>query len=113
VEDLSVSGAGNVMTIADVMAPSELRTLRIVFVTPDEPSVMPAFFAKVVPAVKDDIAAIAVVSPIYRRPPGSARPSGSRTPSAGASSPWRPCTSAFTRGCRTKGLLSGGFKTIW
>jgi methionyl-tRNA formyltransferase len=55
------------MTVTDVMAPAERRTLRIVFVTPDEPSVMPAFFARVVPAVRDDVAAIAVVSPIFKR----------------------------------------------
>jgi methionyl-tRNA formyltransferase len=55
------------MTTTDVISPVERRTLKIVFVTPDEPSVMPAFFAKVVPAVADDIAAIAVVSPIFKR----------------------------------------------
>ena len=55
------------MTITHVMAPAGQRTLKIVFVTPDEPSVMPAFFAKVVPAVEADVAAIAVVSPILKR----------------------------------------------
>jgi hypothetical protein len=38
VEDLDRIRSRDVMTIADVMGPSEQRTLRIVVVTPDEPS---------------------------------------------------------------------------
>jgi methionyl-tRNA formyltransferase len=53
--------------VAGVSAPTVRKPLKIVFITPDEPSVMPAFFTRVVPAAKDDIAAIAVVSPIYKR----------------------------------------------
>jgi methionyl-tRNA formyltransferase len=41
--------------------------LRVVFVCPEEPSVMPLFFERVIPALRDEIAAIAVVSPIYKR----------------------------------------------
>jgi len=41
--------------------------MRIVFVAPEEPSVMPLFFGKVIPALRDEIVAIAVVSPIYKR----------------------------------------------
>ena len=48
-----------------VRAPA--RTLRVVFVCPEEPSVMPLFFEKVIPTLRDEIAAIAVVSPIYKR----------------------------------------------
>lgn len=40
--------------------------LRVVFVAPEEPSVMPRFFEKVIPALRDDVAAIAVVRPIYK-----------------------------------------------
>jgi len=43
------------------------RTLRVVFVCPEEPSVMPLFFEKVIPRLYAEIAAIAVVSPIYKR----------------------------------------------
>jgi methionyl-tRNA formyltransferase len=43
------------------------RALRVVFVCPEEPSVMPLFFEKVIPPLREDIAAIAVVSPIYKR----------------------------------------------
>jgi methionyl-tRNA formyltransferase len=41
--------------------------LRLVFVTPEEPSVMPVFFEKVIPRLRQEIAAVAVVSPIYKR----------------------------------------------
>jgi methionyl-tRNA formyltransferase len=41
--------------------------LRLVFVTPEEPSVMPVFFEKAIPRLRDEIAAVAVVSPIYKR----------------------------------------------
>lgn len=41
--------------------------MRIVFVTPEEPSVMPVFFRKVIPRLGDEVAAVAVVSPIYKR----------------------------------------------
>jgi methionyl-tRNA formyltransferase len=54
-------------TTAATKVRAERRTPRIVFVTPEEPSVMPAFFAKVLPELADDIAAIAVVSPIFKR----------------------------------------------
>jgi methionyl-tRNA formyltransferase len=43
------------------------RALRIVFVAPDEPSVLPIFFARVIPRLRGEIAAVAVVSPIYKR----------------------------------------------
>jgi methionyl-tRNA formyltransferase len=41
--------------------------MRIVFVTPEEPSVMPVFFRRVLPRLGDEVAAVAVVSPIYKR----------------------------------------------
>jgi methionyl-tRNA formyltransferase len=41
--------------------------LRIVFITPEEPSVMPVFFGRVLPQLGDEVAAVAVVSPIYKR----------------------------------------------
>jgi methionyl-tRNA formyltransferase len=41
--------------------------MRIVFITPEEPSVMPVFFGKVLPRLGDEVAAVAVVSPIYKR----------------------------------------------
>lgn len=41
--------------------------MKLVFVAPEEPSVMPIFFRKVIPALREEIAAIAVVSPIYER----------------------------------------------
>jgi len=41
--------------------------MRVVFVTPEEPSVMPVFFGKVIPRLGDEAAAVAVVSPIYKR----------------------------------------------
>jgi hypothetical protein len=41
--------------------------LRLVFVTPEEPSVMPLFFERAIPRLRDEIAAVAVVSPIYKR----------------------------------------------
>jgi methionyl-tRNA formyltransferase len=41
--------------------------MKIVFATPDEPSVIPIFFGKVIPELRGEIAAIAVVSPIYKR----------------------------------------------
>jgi methionyl-tRNA formyltransferase len=47
--------------------PAMSRALRVVFVCPEEPSVMPLFFEKVIPLMHDEIAAIAVVSPIYQR----------------------------------------------
>lgn len=43
------------------------RPFRIVFVAPEEPAVMPLFFGKVIPAFGEELAAIAVVSPIYKR----------------------------------------------
>jgi methionyl-tRNA formyltransferase len=39
---------------------------RIVFITPEEPSVVTSFFRRVIPELEDRIAAIAVVSPIYK-----------------------------------------------
>jgi len=42
-------------------------TLSVVFITPDEPSVMPAFYERVIPEIRQDVAAIAVVSPIYKK----------------------------------------------
>ena len=43
------------------------RPIRIVFVTPEEPAVMPLFFERVLPPLRRDVAAIAVVSPVYQR----------------------------------------------
>lgn len=43
------------------------RRLRIVFVTPDEPSIMPVFFERAIPRLRGEVAAVAVVSPIYRK----------------------------------------------
>jgi methionyl-tRNA formyltransferase len=41
--------------------------MRIVLIAPEEPSVMPVFFEQAVPRLRDEIAAVAVVSPIYKR----------------------------------------------
>jgi folate-dependent phosphoribosylglycinamide formyltransferase PurN len=41
--------------------------IRIVFVTPEEPAVMPLFFERALPQLRGDVAAIAVVSPVYQR----------------------------------------------
>jgi len=49
------------------VAATSQRTLRVVFVCPEEPSVMPLFFEKVIPHLREEIAAVAVVSPIYKR----------------------------------------------
>lgn len=43
------------------------QKLRVVFITPDEPSIMPVFFGRAVPALREEIAAVAIVSPIYKR----------------------------------------------
>jgi len=43
------------------------QKLRIVLFAPEEPSVMPVFFDHVVPRLRDEIAAIGVVSPIYKK----------------------------------------------
>jgi methionyl-tRNA formyltransferase len=40
--------------------------LRLVFLTPEEPSVMPLFYERAIPALGDRIAEIVIVSPIYR-----------------------------------------------
>jgi len=41
--------------------------VKIVFATPDEPLALPVFLEKVIPELREEIAAIAVVSPIYKR----------------------------------------------
>jgi methionyl-tRNA formyltransferase len=41
--------------------------VRIVFITPEEPSVMPVFFSRVLPRLGHEVAAVVVVSPIYKR----------------------------------------------
>lgn len=41
--------------------------MRVVFATPDEPSVIPIFFERLIPELREQIAAIAVVSPIYAK----------------------------------------------
>ena len=41
--------------------------MKIVFIAPEEPSVMPVFFGEVIPRLGHEIAAVAVVSPIYKR----------------------------------------------
>jgi methionyl-tRNA formyltransferase len=43
------------------------QPLRIVFVAPEEPAVMPLFFGKVIDPLREELCAIAVVSPIYKR----------------------------------------------
>ena len=43
------------------------RDLRIVFFAPEEPSVMPVYFERVIPELRAEIAALAVVSPIYKK----------------------------------------------
>lgn len=45
----------------------EVRKLRIVFVTPEEPSIMPVFFERAIPAIPGETAAVAIVSPIYKK----------------------------------------------
>jgi methionyl-tRNA formyltransferase len=41
--------------------------MRVVFVAPEEPLVMPVFFGRVLAELGDEVAAVAVVSPIYKR----------------------------------------------
>jgi methionyl-tRNA formyltransferase len=41
--------------------------LRVVFIAPEEPSVMPIFFDKVLPRLGREAVAVAVVSPVYKR----------------------------------------------
>jgi methionyl-tRNA formyltransferase len=41
--------------------------VKVVFATPEEPLAMPVFFERVIPELGAEIAAIAVVSPIYKR----------------------------------------------
>jgi methionyl-tRNA formyltransferase len=43
------------------------RPLKVVFVTPEEPLVMPIFFRRVLAEMRPQIAAVAVVSPIYKK----------------------------------------------
>ena len=40
--------------------------LKVLFITPEEPSVVTSFFRKVLPEIADQVAAIAVVRPIYK-----------------------------------------------
>jgi methionyl-tRNA formyltransferase len=40
--------------------------VRVIFVAPEEPLILPLFFERAVPALRDQVAAIAVVSPIYK-----------------------------------------------
>ena len=40
--------------------------MRLVFIAPEEPLILPLFFERAVPALRDDEVAIAVVSPIYK-----------------------------------------------
>ena len=40
--------------------------MRIVFMAPEEPAYLPVFFERVVTALGDKVAAIVVVSPIYK-----------------------------------------------
>jgi methionyl-tRNA formyltransferase len=49
------------------MEATAMERLKLVFVTPEEPSVMPLFFEKVILEIRDEIAAVAVVSPIYKK----------------------------------------------
>jgi methionyl-tRNA formyltransferase len=44
-----------------------MRPLTLVFVAPEEPSVMPVFFNRVLPRLRGEVAAVAVVRPIYSR----------------------------------------------
>ena len=48
-------------------AEREARIPTVVFVTPEEPAVMPVFFGRVLPSLGDHVAAVAVVSPVYKR----------------------------------------------
>jgi methionyl-tRNA formyltransferase len=41
--------------------------LRLVFVAPEEPLVMPVFFERVIPRLRHEISAIAIVRPVYAR----------------------------------------------
>jgi methionyl-tRNA formyltransferase len=40
--------------------------MRVVFVAPEEPLILPLFFDRTLPALGDQVAAVAVVSPIYK-----------------------------------------------
>jgi methionyl-tRNA formyltransferase len=40
--------------------------MRVVFVAPEEPLILPLFFERTLPALGDQVAAVAVVSPIYK-----------------------------------------------
>lgn len=39
--------------------------MKVVFATPDEPSVIPVFFEKLIPELREEIAAVAVVEPVF------------------------------------------------
>jgi methionyl-tRNA formyltransferase len=39
--------------------------VKVVLATPDEPSVLPVFFEKLIPELREEIAAVAVVSPVF------------------------------------------------
>src|SRR5436190_11340179 len=40
--------------------------LKLVFLTPEEPTIIPPFFERVLPVLADRVSAVAVVSPIYK-----------------------------------------------
>ncbi len=40
--------------------------MNVIFITPEEPTVMPLFFEKALPQVREKVGAIVVVSPVYR-----------------------------------------------
>jgi len=39
--------------------------VKVVFATPDEPAVLPVFFERLIPELREEIAAVAVVSPVF------------------------------------------------
>ena len=41
--------------------------MRVVLVAPEEPFVLPTFFGELLPAVRDEIAAVAIVSPVFTK----------------------------------------------
>ena len=61
--------------------------MRLVFIAPEEPLILPLFFERAVPALRDDEVAIAVVSPIQISTPAAARIAPE--PPASTASSWK------------------------
>lgn len=59
--------AGGGVDHGDAAQTPHRERLRIVFLAPEEPSVMPIFFERVIPELHGEMVGLGVVSPIYKR----------------------------------------------